>query len=75
MRFLLFVYIGIFAAAALQRVREDIRFEVPRWKATLSTVVARRSSRSWFRPWPVPWLVIYHAAVAAAAVYLLTEVA
>lgn len=40
MRFLLFVYIGIFAAAALQRVREDIRFEVPRWKATLSTVVA-----------------------------------
>ncbi|QDU69232.1 hypothetical protein [Engelhardtia mirabilis] len=38
MRLLIYFYIGIYAAAALQSIREDVRFEAPRWKAGLSTV-------------------------------------
>ena len=35
---LTYIYIGVYAAAALQGIREDVRFEAPRWKAILSTI-------------------------------------
>lgn len=37
MRFLTLLYVAIFAAVAVQGIREDLRFGAPLWKAALST--------------------------------------
>lgn len=38
MRFLIYLYAGVFSGIAVQGIREDLRFGVPIWKVALSTV-------------------------------------